>query len=237
MAQGYYVEYKLSSTTGTQGGASGSMKTYTEGGNTRTEMSMNTAMGSFNMVNLLLKSTPGSVYMLDEKSKTYTEIKSTDDEQWKDYAQDDYEVTVLGKEKVNGYNATHIKIKRKGGTGEMQMWNTTEIAGYSEFASMKTQYTGKYNLLKAMEAKDAAGFPVRIKAAHSQYSFQLDLVKAEKRSNPSTLFSLTGYTKREGTNYNPGGVDVQEMMRKMENMTPEEKERWIKEMQEKYKPH
>jgi hypothetical protein len=235
VAQGYYVEYKLSSNTA-EGALSGAMKTYVQDGNTRMEMNMNTGMGAFNMVNLVLKSSPSTVYMLDEKSKTYTEIKTGDDEEWRDYAQEEYEVTVLGKEKVNGYNATHVKVKRKGSNQDIELWNTTEIAGYTDFAMMKTKYTGKYNMLKAMEAKGAAGFPVRIKAAQKQYAMQMDLVKAEKRTNPETLFTLNGYTKG-GNSAMPAGIDMQEMMRKMENMTPEEREKWVKQMQEMYKPH
>lgn len=234
-AQGYYIEYKLSSSGGDEGNVTGLMKSYAQDGNSRMEMNMNVAgVGAMDMVSLSLKGSPNVVYLLNEKSKTYTELNSTDSEDWKDYPQSEYEVTVIGKEKVNGYNAIHIKVRRKGSSNDMEMWNTTEVSGYADLAALKTKYTGKSNLLKAMQTKGAEGFPVRIRVAEKQYTMQMDLVKAEKRSNPSSLFSLNGYTK--GSNTIPGNINVQEMMQNIQNMTPEEREKWIKQMEEQYKP-
>ncbi len=236
-AQGYYIEYKLSSPGGEEGNLSGLMKSYAQDGNSRMEMNMNVAgMGAMDIVSLSLKSSPNVVYLLNEKSKTYTELNSTDSEDWKDYPQSEYEVTVIGKEKVNGYNATHIKVRRKGNSNDMEMWNTAEVSGYADLAALKTKYTGKSNLIKAMQAKGAEGFPARIRVAEKQYTMQMDLVKAEKRSNPSLLFSLNGYTKGSGSNTIPGNINVEEMMQNIQNMTPEEREKWIKQMEEQYKP-
>jgi hypothetical protein len=236
-AQGYYIEYKLSSSGGDEGNLSGFMKTYAQDGNSRMEMNMNIGgVGAMDMVSLSLKSSPNIVYLLNEKSKTYTELSSTDSEDWKDYPQNEYEVTLIGKEKVNGYTATHIKIRRKGSANDIEMWNTTEVSGYADLAALKTKYTGKSNLLKAMQAKGAEGFPVRIRVAEKRYTMQMDLVKAEKQSNPSSLFSLNSYTKASGNNAMPGNINVQEMMQNIQNMTPEEREKWIKQMEEQYKP-
>lgn len=236
-AQGFFIEYKITSTTG-QGGLTGSMKTYAQDGNSRVEMNMNvTGMGGMNMASLYLKSSPGLVYLLNEQGKTYSELSTTTDEDWKDYPQSEYEVTVIGKEKVNGYNATHVKIRRKGSTHDMEMWNTTELPGYADYANLKTKFTGKSNLLKALEAKGATGFPVRIRSAEKQYSMQMDLVKAEKRSNPANLFSLSGYTKGAAGHGSGTNINVQEMINNMQNMTPEEREIWLKKLEEQYKPH
>lgn len=236
-AQGYYMEYKLTSGAA-EANTNGTLKTYAQDGNTRMEMNMNVeGFGKMNVVNLVLKSSPNTVYLLDETAKTYTQLSGADDEDWADYPQSEYEVTVVGKEKVNGYNATHVRVKRVGSkTGALEMWNTTEIAGYAEYAGIKSKYTGKDNMLKAMQAKGAAGFPVRVKAAEKNYTMQMDLVKAEKRSNPSSLFSLSGYTKSREVNYAPGTGDMQEMIKKIQNMTPEEQEQWIKQMQQQYAP-
>lgn len=236
-SQGYFIEYKITS-SGREGGVTGNMKSYTQDGNSRVEMNMNVAgMGGMDMSSLYLKSTPTLVYLLNEQSKTYTELSTSEDEGWKDYPQSEYEVTVLGKEKVNGYNATHVRIKRKGSKSEMEMWNSTEIPGYADLAKLKTKYTGKDNLLKALDAKGATGFPVRIIAAEGQYTMQMDLVKAERRNNPASLFSLSGYTKSKGAAINGVNINVQDMMQNIQNMTPEEREKWIKQMQEQYKPN
>lgn len=233
-AQGYYMEYKLSS--GDQGsGFSGSMKTYAQDGNSRMEMDMNMPnMGAVKMTSLVLKSSPEKVYLVDEKSKSYSELSGNGQEDWKDHPESEYEITLVGKEKVNGYNTTHVKVKRKGEKTDMEMWTTTEIDGYAEYSKIKTRYTGKDNLLKALEEKGAKGFPVRIKTNEDNHPMQIDLVKAEKRTNPASLFSLAGYTKSAGYLPNSTNNNVQEMMKKIQNMTPEEREKWIKQMQDQY---
>lgn len=237
VAQGYYMEYTLTSNSGKEN-VTGTFKTYAQDGNTRVEMNMNAErLGGIRVVNLVLKNEPTTVYLLDETAKTYTQLSGADDDDWTDYPQSEYEVTVLGKEKINGYNTIHVRVKHVGSkTSPLEMWNTTEIAGYAEYAGIKSKYTGKDNLLKAMQAKGAAGFPVRVKASEKNYTLQMDLVKAEKRNNSSSLFSLSGYTKSRGINYAPGTGDMQEMIKKIQNMTPEEQEQWIKQMQQQYAP-
>lgn len=240
-AQGVYIEMKIS-TTGEKEIVSGLMKAYSQDGNSRTEMNMNVSgapAGMGNMTMLTLKSNPNTVYMINEKDKTYSEFSSTSElEDMKDYPQSEYEVTLLGIDKVNNYTCKHVRVKRKGSNREMEMWTTTEIDGYADFAMVKTKYTGKANMYKAMEAKGAVGFPVRIKSIDHGHEVRIDLVKAEKRNNPAVLFSLSGYTKQEGAGI-PGGPEMQEMMKQLQNLTPAEREAWIKRMQEQHghEPH
>ena len=238
-AQGYYVEMKMTA-TGSKEGMNGTMKSYSQDGNSRSEINMNIAnapAGIGNIAMLTLKDKPETVYMLNEKEKTYSEFSSANDnEDMKDYPKSEYEIIVVGKEKVNSYNCTHIRVKRKGSSHETEMWTTTELTGYAEFSKMKTKYTGKANMLKALEEKGAAGFPVRIKSDERGHSMQIDLVKAEKRNNPASLFSLAGYTKTENP-IMPGGPDMQELMKKMQNMSAAEREAWMKRMQEQYQNH
>lgn len=238
-AQGFYIEMKMSAAGGKQG-MSGLMKSYSQDGNNRSEMNLNLAGSASalgNIVMLTLKDKPETVYMLNETEKTYTEFSSTGvDEDMKDFPQNEYEVTLVGKEKVNNFNCTHVRVKRKGSTHETEMWTSTDLAGYAEFAKVKTKYTGKINMFKALEAKGAVGFPVRIKADEHGQAVQIDLVKAERRTNPASMFSLAGFTKSEGLG-NVGGVDVQEMLKKIQNMSPAERELWMKKMQEQYQNH
>ncbi len=227
-AQGYYFEMKMSSSTL---GDVGTMKVYGQDGNSRSEVNMNTPMGPMGVISLVLKSKPGEIYMLSEKNKTYTEMDVNKSDQWKDKAQSEYIVTLLGKEKVNGYNSTHVMVKRKDSQLEEELWVSTEVADYSAYMTAKTKFTGQENLYKAMEAKGAVGFPVRIKTAEHGNSIQIDFVKAEKRNNPASLFSLSGYTKTE----NPlGGGTQKEMIEKIKNMTPEERQKLLEQMKQQY---
>lgn len=231
IAQGAYFEMKMTSTGGES--VNGVMKTYAQDGNTRTEMNMSTAMGQFNTVSLNLKTAPNTLYLLNQQAKTYIEITIAGDEEYRDYAPTEYEVTVLGNEKINGYNCKHVKIRIKGSKNDMEMWLTTELQGYADFAKVKTKYTGKDNLYKALEAKGVNGFPVRIKASEKGQGVQLDLIKAEKRTHPASLFSLSGYNKGAGASINPN-MDMNELMKQMMNMTPEEREKWAEQMKQMY---
>ncbi len=226
-AQGFYFEMKMSSS---KQGDMGNMKVFSQDGNTRSEIHMGTPMGAIDMVALNLKSTPNLVYMVNEKDKTYSETDATKSSQWKDNSQDEYEITVLGKEKVNGYNSTHVKVKRKDSKIEEEMWTSTEIPDYGSFEMAKTKFTGRVNLIKALKEKGVEGFPIRIKTAAGGNDMQIDFVKAEKRSNPSSLFSISGYTK--SANAAIGGIDMKEAMQKMQNMTPEERKAFIEQMKQ-----
>ena len=234
-AQGFYIEYKITSGT-VKGG--GTIKNYAQDGNTRSEAVISAPQlpNGIKITSLSLKASANVIYLLNEKEKTYSELKTTETEDYKDYPQADYEVTVLGKETVNGYNTTHVTVKVNG-KQRQEMWTTKDIAGYADFSKVKTKYTGQDNLYKALAAKGAEGMPVRVKMAESGQNVQLDLVKAEKRSNPATLFSLSGYTKSNNASGLPsieGMPDMQEMMKKLQNMTPEEREEMMKKLKELY---
>lgn len=228
-AQGYYVEMKVSM----GGNKVADMKMFEQDGNSRVEVNNNIGGIKIDVVMLTLKNMPDKVYLIDELKKTYSESDANSAQDYEDAAQEDYEVTVLGKEKVNGYNSTHVRIKRKGDTHSMEMWTTTDIADYKSLLMIKGKYTGKENLTKALEAKGAAGFPVRVKVVEMNREMQVDLVKAESRSNPASMFSLTGFTKTEGiVNM---GMDMEKVLKDLQNMTPEEREKMLKMLEQQFK--
>ena len=229
-SQGYYIEYKMTASS-KDGSGNGSMKTYSQDGNSRSEVSIASPQlaGPMQITSLMLKAEPTKIYMLNDKTKTYSEMATGKD----DHAQADYEITVVGKEKVNGYNTTHVTVKVNGMQSQ-ELWTTKDIAGYADFSKIKTKYSGKENLYQALSAKGAEGMPVRIKATDRGQGMQMDLVTAEKRSNPASLFSLAGYAKGSVADGIPGAEGMQEMLKKMQNMTPAERDALIKKMQEQY---
>lgn len=239
-AQGFYVEYKMSTVAGSAQSVSGSMKLLSQDGNSRSAIEMNSPMGGINIVSLSLKATPDKVYLLDEKAKTYSEFPVDTKEEWTDNASVQYTVEVVGKEKVNGYNSTHVKVSINGRQRE-DLWTTKEIDGYADFSKIKSKYTGKDNLYKALAAKSAEGMPVRILVKENNQSVQMDLVKAERRNNPASLFSISGYSKGSGIPGMPAGMpDMQEMMKQLQNATPEEREEILRRLKEMYQdaaPH
>jgi Domain of unknown function (DUF4412) len=229
-AQGVYMEYKI---TSSHEGMTGSSKTYSQDGNTRSEFTMaspNMPAG-FSRVTLMLKSDPKKGYMLNEKLKSYLEIDMSSSIA-KESDQSQYEVIVVGKENVNGYNCTHIQIKMKDPKLDQDMWLSTEVLNYRSFESAKSMYTTS-GLYKAFAAKGVAGFPVRIKAVQSGDNVQIDLVKAEVRKCDVSLFSLAGYKKEEAAPAGSAPADLQEMAKKLQSMTPEERQKMIEKLREK----
>lgn len=234
-AQGYYIEYTITA-AGQQQGVSGNMKMYYQDGNTRSDVAINAGQYGMNiqLSTLTLKAEPNNVYMVNDKDKSYSVTTVQESNDWKDRPVNEYEVTVLGKEKVNGYNSTHVLIKVNGRT-EMEMWTTKEISGYADFSKIKSKYTGKENMYKALADKGAEGAPVRIKTSQGAQSMQMDLVKAENKTNPTSLFSVSGYTKKDAFEVMPGGDMMKNMLEQYKNMTPEQREEMIKQLQQKYK--
>ena len=230
---GIYVEFKITSDH-----VSGTVKTSCLDGNSRSDMDMEMNMGGntrqMNNTTLIRKDAPNTVYMLNETSKTYTESDiskshavASDDEE--------YDITVLGKEKVNGYSCTHVKVTAKKSNLASDMWVSAEVSNYSEFAVVKSKYLGGKNLFSALNAKGAAGFVVRIKMNDPRAGdMQMDLVKAEKKDLSESLFSLDGYKKSAagapGGAGMPGGIDVE----KLKSMTPEERQKYIQDIKSQY---
>lgn len=228
-AEGAYVEYKITS----DNNMNGTMKMLYNNGNSRVEMEMvmPASMGGapINMTSLILKDEPKRVYMLNEEKKTYTTFDMKGTGSYDDA--DNYEITVVGKEKVNNYNATHIIVKEKDRDRQQELWVSTEVPGYGMYTKIQNKYTHA-GMYKAMEAKGVKGYAVRVKAKdeNNRFSLTMDLIKAETKAQPDNLFTLAGYTKAEGTASSPGGAARQEMMERLKNMTPEERQKFIEEM-------
>lgn len=224
MAQGTYLEFKMSSADG----VGGTMKSYTQDGNVRTEMNMLMAAmpgGGMKRTVLILKNDPKTSYLLNDEHKTYT-VNTMGDREPSLADQTEYEVTVIGKEKVNGYDATHVKVKAKGSQMEEDLWTSPGVLYYDKYKASLAKYTSA-TMYKALAAKGADGFPVRIMAGEHGHNMQMDLVKAEVRSNPASLFSLDGYSKAEGGyagGTHGGGQNAADHIR---SMTPEQRQQWI----------
>jgi hypothetical protein len=240
MQAGTYVEFKMTGAAGSKNdpGIQGTMKAWYQDGNTRSQMQMEMpgGMGRMpgmpdmgNMIMLLLRDQPDKTFMLDEKNKTYSEIFKN---QGKKDQEEDYEITIMGQEKVNGYSTTHIKALSKGPSkAEMEWWVSKEVAGYEEMKNFRSRQFNTSDMYKSMKSKGVDGFPVKMlmggRGRNREMVMEMNLVKAEKMDMPESRFSLDGYTKREDSPFMPGGMDPE----KLKNMSPEERMKFIQEMQ------
>lgn len=231
VAGGFYLEFKIS---GSQR-INGTMKAWSENGNSRSMIEMNaTGMpaGMGNMSTLFLAAQPGKVFMINEKDKTYYEHEKQKSDDFKDETAEEYEVEVVGKETVNGYASTHVKIRKKDSKSDMDWWVSKDVKNYAEMKTMKAKYIYSKGIYGALAAKGIDGFPVRISVDGKREGtgMQMDLVKAEPMTIPASKFSLDGYTKTTTPGNPMMGMDPE----KIKNMTPEERQKMMQEIMKQY---
>jgi len=212
-AQDMYLEYKLS------GPANGTSKMYTSTAGVRVEAEMQLPqMGSMKSVTLMPASKPGTVITFTDKAKTYTEIKT----QSNAAETAKYEVKVVGKEKIGAYNCVHSTVSLNGKPA-MEMWTSKEIPGYETLLKQTKANSpiGTESMYRQLESKGASGMMVKMTVGTG--GMTTELVKAEKRSNPASLFAVpAGYTKSE---FDPA---------QMQNMTPAQRQKMMQEMMKQY---
>ena len=224
---GNYVEFKFTGSKSMQG----TMKAWYQDGNSRSEMEMavTRSAGLANIAILSLGKEPGKSYMLNETDKTYTEMKESEKTD-ATHSMDNYDVVLIGKETVNGYACTHLKLQKKGeGQLPMHFWVSKGVQGYAELKKLKGKYMAEESMYKAMVAKGFDGYPVRMKIAADKGEIQMDLIKSEVMDIPASKFSLQGYEKAEAPAL-PGGLD----MEKIKNMSPAERQKMMEDMMKQY---
>ena len=236
-AQGIYVEYKISSSSGKET-MSGNSKTWHQDGNSRSEMDMNIPglpAGAMNTVTITRQDKPYMITKLNTGNKTYTEISFEEYEPQEKKSTEPYEVTVVGKETINGYSCTHVIAKFKN-SGKMrnEWWTSKDVVGFPGFKGMKgTKYFDDDSFFAKMAEKGADGFPVRMKMSEAGMAggMQMDLVKAEKKTNPASLFEIpAGYTKAASVDMN----SMPHSMEDMKNMTPEQRQKMMEDLMKMY---
>ncbi|MCS6819253.1 MAG: DUF4412 domain-containing protein [Chitinophagales bacterium] len=230
LAQDYYMEY-TTTTLKQKDNIVGTNKIYYKAGNTRIESQMQSPVGKFETITLILAGNKKTVYNLNPASKTYMEVSIAASSQYKDYSEKDYEITVIGNEKVNGYNATHAKIRLKDKKYEMDVWVTKDIKLYSELVNIKTGYN-QPALYKALQEKGIEGMAVRMQVVERGEGVQLDLIKAEKQNHPSHLFSLDGYSKSVSLDFS----NPENMIKQLQNMTPDQQRQFEEHLKNLYDP-
>ena len=152
------------------------------------------------MVVISPSETPNLIYIINSAQKSYSIIDT--DAMKKDMAgtkfAEDYnkaKIENLGKETVNGYSCTHVRITH--GESVMDMWVSKDILDYFTYARMQSSSDKNMpELAKRMKAEGLDGFPVKI--WHKQANIITELTKVEKQGLESSLFKVPdGYTKNE----------------------------------------
>jgi hypothetical protein len=230
-------------------GMTGMGKLFVSKVGSRSEMDMQTAQMPLHMVTLMKFSAPGVMYLVNDKSKTYTEmnLKNARETAAKMTGQKEpYSAKALGSERVLGYSTKHVLLTRTGDRSEMEVWTTKDIMGLSSESMRGLMRRGAGDddgsMIKALQDAGADGFFVKMitrEKGKTESLMTMELTKAEKRSVPASMFEIPpGYTKQEGMMGAAGVVspDAAEAMRKaMENMTPEQRKQMEETMKKQQK--
>ena len=192
----------------------------------RTESSshMKNMPSDIQMVIISPSETPNLVYLVNTAQKSYSVIDT--DAMKKDVADaaksDGYnnaKIENLGKEQVNGYNCTHVRITH--GESVMEMWVSKDILDYFTYARMQSSNDKNMpELAKRMKAEGLDGFPVKI--WHKQANITTELTKVDKHGLEASLFKVPeGYTKTEFPAMHLGSSatkkkDLEAMVKKMQ---------------------
>ena len=217
----------------------GTGKTYVSKIGSRSEIDMQAAKMPVKMTTLMKFANPDVMYMINDATKTYTEI---DLKKVKEQAakvpgkeKDVWSVKKLGRETVNGYSCEHVLVTRsEDAKTEQEWWTSKDISGLSYESMRGLMRRGNQSdegIMKALRDAGADGFVVKMvtrEKGNPAAVMTMELTRAEKKSVPASLFEIpAGYTKQEGM---MGGMGVmaspeqQEQMRKaMENLTPEQR--------------
>ncbi len=230
---GSYFEYKITSAKGMNGT---SATKYSEYG-TMSTMNMSSPKmpnGGMTMTTLIKKDSPDMFYMLNDKAKTYSEMKKGANGNHDDNAT--YTVKKVGNESINGYKCVHATITNDKGSSE-DVWNTKDIPDYGKYDEALSHNKQMSSSKRQQALKDAGceGFPVKMtKKGNDDEDTSMELQKMEKRSYSKSDFEIpAGYTKSAGMGA-PGGIPGVKTQEEIMKMTPEERAKYIEELKKQY---
>jgi len=230
---GGYVEMKMTSTQG----VNGTVKIYYSQLGSRTETDMKIPQmpgGGMKTVYLFKNDQPNTIILLNDKNKTYTEIKTNEDAAEGNIEdKNEYTIKKLGEETINGYKCAHALITS--GEESYEVWNTKDISDYYKYSDIynKNPELGSSKREKALREAGCEGFPIKTvhKGDKETGTIIIEMVKMEKKDFGTLMFEVpVGYTKSQSMS--PG---LPFNMEDMQKMSPEERQKFMEEMEKKYK--
>ncbi|MGQ0827322.1 MAG: DUF4412 domain-containing protein [Bacteroidota bacterium] len=224
---GTFFEYKLSTTKG----ATGSIKTYYAAQGSRTEMQLSNPqlpMAGINFTSITKSAEPNMVFILNERDNTYIATGIQQNNVIRNGG-DSRIVKIVGKEKAGTYNCTHAIVTE--GNDSREYWMTTEIPDYETYNKINAdnKYMGYGNDQAILLKNGVAGFTVKMisKDSHNGDVTTMEMITIQTKNLDTNLFEIPANYKASAiTAPYMQGID----MNKFQNMTPEERTKYIEEM-------
>lgn len=217
-------------------GNAGVMKMSVGKGGVKNEMEIQAGQFPMKMSILFKKNAPDTAYAINDANKTYSEM---DLKKSREAAKSDHKFTAkkLGTEKISGWQTVHALVTDEKGN-ETEVWTNKDIVDWKSLLNTMTQGApSNENMMTALKSVGAEGFFVKVIArqkGQTEPSMTMELVKAEKKSMPASLFEIpTGYKKADSP---MGGAQLppevqKQLMEKMKSLTPEQQEQMRKAME------
>lgn len=221
------IEMRLTSAAGGEG----AMKWFVGKQAVRTEMTMSAETMTMQIASLMKFSNPNALYIINDKSKSYSEIDLKEMEkmaqaQGLKRPQETYHVQKLGKEKILGYDCDHLLITSA--DSEIEMWVAKGLMDYETFKKIN-QNAQPDGIQKALREADALGMPMRqIMNKGTAQETKMEVVKISKTPLPASIFEIPkGYKKTEG-GLMGAGMEMMpdetkaQLREEMKNLSPEQ---------------
>lgn len=115
---------------------------------------------------------------------------------------ENYQVTKIGNETVQGFNCVHSRLTSGSGSGmfrsssTMDVWTSSNVPGYALLKKAMTMRNVTPKMMQALKRAGCAGYFVKISTQGKDFSMNMELIKAEQKNLPSSLFRIpAGYTE------------------------------------------
>lgn len=213
-----YAEYKMTG-VGTKPIIS---KIYSKNGDFRTEANVEMGGQKMTTTTLVLKSKPNVTLVFNSMSKTYTETKNASG-----VAVKNFDIKVIGTEKVGNYTCTHVKMSSNGQSWDM--WYAKDLPAIN-FPLSGQDAAATQKMIAQLKSKGITGMPVKItfaKPGSTTAAVTMLLSKFEQKSLNAALFTIPAGYKKSSVSFDA---------EKMKTMTPQQrKEMMMKMMKEQMK--
>lgn len=227
------IQMKISASEG-----GGTMTMFVGKSAIKTEMNISAEKMTMQMASLMKMDNPKIIYIINDKSKSYSEIDLKEMEKMTQGivpTKEQYKVQKLGKEKILGYDCDHILVSDS--DSETEMWVSKGLIDFETFKKFNQNLQAD-GLEKALKDAGVLGMPLKqISNKGTAEATKMEVVKINKSKLPASTFEIPkGYKKTEG-GLMGAGMDMMpdeaksQMRESMKNMSPEEK----KEMKEALK--
>lgn len=116
------------------------------------------------------------------------------------------QATRIGEETIAGYHCIHARVTSSTGSGMFKststydVWTSTDVPGYEIYRRVLTQRNASPGMLGALERAGCAGFLVKMTSGGKDYSMTMELIRAQEKSLPASLFAIPSNYKEEEKN-------------------------------------